>query len=514
MADGFYGLYQGGGPRYNSSQHPQNLHHQARLNRTNSPISVNRGHFSDLPSPTHSPRPVSPGHNQYGMFNQNQTHPGGHNMMMNGPSGQRYNMQLNIAHKFGQAQQAQQAQQGVSSQQLQSQGHQQQQQHHHHVQQQQHQPQQSQQQSQQEHGHAALGHQHSFSSSGLTNSHFGQNNAQNGAGGSGGVKQESTVHWQLQQQLAAESRLSNAGSHYFARQYASQNKASTTLQPSATPANELEDDRPRASNTSESPSTPRQEWQKLDLGGQGLRALNSSFFRYAFLETVFLNNNKLTKIPAAIGKLRNLSHLDLSNNQLSELPPEIGMLSRLKKLYLVDNNLHTLPYEIGYLYQIEVLAIEGNPLSDDIKTEIVQNGVKDFILWLRENAPVTLPPPQRDWLVLDESPDIGEMERFTVMTYNTLGFKYATSQQYRYTPTHALSWDYRKELILREMREHNADFICQQEIDAENFQEYFRPSLAYNDYKGVHWARSKSKTMAEKEARQVDGCAIYYKSNK
>jgi CCR4-NOT transcription complex subunit 6 len=48
------------------------------------------------------------------------------------------------------------------------------------------------------------------------------------------------------------------------------------------------------------------------------------------------------------------------------------------------------------------------------------------------------------------------------MCYNILCEKYATPQQYGYTPTWALEWDYRKDLLLQEMLNYSADIICLQ----------------------------------------------------
>ena len=124
-----------------------------------------------------------------------------------------------------------------------------------------------------------------------------------------------------------------------------------------------------------------------------------------------------------------------------------------------------------------------------------------------------MPPSQRDWIVLNSTPDLEE-ERFTVLDYNILCDKYATRAQYGYTPSHALQWDYRKDLILNEVRAHNADIVCLQEVDAQSFNEYFRPELAYNDYKGSFQSKGRARTMHEHEAKLVDGCATFYKGNK
>jgi len=125
----------------------------------------------------------------------------------------------------------------------------------------------------------------------------------------------------------------------------------------------------------------------LDFGGQGLRVISSPLFAYTFLDKLYLNYNKLTFLPPAIGKLKQLSHLDLSNNQLTELPVEIGMLVKLRNLLFFDNQITNLPNELGSLYQLETLGIEGNPLKEDLKQTIMEEGTKALITLLREEAP-------------------------------------------------------------------------------------------------------------------------------
>ena len=100
------------------------------------------------------------------------------------------------------------------------------------------------------------------------------------------------------------------------------------------------------------------------------------------------------------------------------------------------------------------------------------------------------------------------------MSYNILCDKYATTAQYGYTSSKDLAWDYRKSRILDEIRSHNADIVCLQEIDRESFDDYFRRELSVNDYRGVFWPKSRAKTMAEKDAKLVDGCATFYKGTK
>ena len=100
------------------------------------------------------------------------------------------------------------------------------------------------------------------------------------------------------------------------------------------------------------------------------------------------------------------------------------------------------------------------------------------------------------------------------MDYNILCNKYATRLQYKYTPPRALEWEYRRDLILNEIQALDADIVCLQEVDQENYHEFFRRELAPHDYRGIFWPKSRARTMTEPQARLVDGCAIFYKDRK
>lgn len=69
-------------------------------------------------------------------------------------------------------------------------------------------------------------------------------------------------------------------------------------------------------------------------------------------------------------------------------------------------------------------------------------------------------------------------------------------------------------MILQEVQGRDPDIFCMQEVDQENFNEYFRANLANDNYKGIFWPKGRAKTMAEREAKFVDGCAIFYKNSK
>lgn len=85
---------------------------------------------------------------------------------------------------------------------------------------------------------------------------------------------------------------------------------------------------------------------------------------------------------------------------------------------------------------------------------------------------------------------------------------------YGYTPSEALDWNYRCKLILEEIKNFDAEFVCLQEVDQESFNEVFRSEFAYHDYKGYFSPKARAKTMSEREARVVDGCATFWKGSK
>lgn len=423
------------------------------------------------------------------MFNQGHGHQG-HNVMMNGRQGhQGYGMQMNLGKPFQ---------------------HNQNHQHHGHGHQQ-----------HQEHTGGAHGgqynHQHNISSGGLSNAqpHFAQGHLQNGTPNSvhSGLSKAPNEHWQEQLRMAQIAR-EMTQSHSHARIHPSVSKSIVggTTNGMQKEVDKEERNRPTAQFTAD--AKDNHIWTILDFGGQNLKVITPSLFsNYKFLTKLYLNSNKLSYLHQAIGQLRNLTHLDLSLNSLQYLPPEIGMLTNLKQLLLFDNALDNLPTELGALYQLEMLGIEGNPIPDDMKQIIMEQGTTELIKHFREGANEPNEPNERDWIVLDEIQDM-EQETVSSLSYNILCDKYCTQSQYGYTPSGALAWEHRRELILSELRQRDADIVCLQEIDQDSFNEFFRTQLAVADYKGVFWPKSRARTMSERDAKLVDGCAIFYKHSK
>ncbi|KAI1371337.1 glucose-repressible alcohol dehydrogenase transcriptional effector [Hypoxylon crocopeplum] len=383
-------------------------------------------------------------------------------------------------------------------------------------------PQQHHQNLQQDHS----GHATSTFSSGLMSSvaPFTPSSHQNGnaPGSRGGQGQQYSEHWNEQLRSFKESERAHQTMteqhqpHYFARLRASENKG---IAPALAMTNSAEsavdgelEDRGRPVNVDK--ALDRQDWLNIDFSGQGLKNISIMLFdHYAFLTELYLASNNLTRLPREIGQLRSLRYLDVSHNQLTTLPPELGMCTPLRQLLLYNNLIQTIPPELGALHFLELLGIQGNPLEHDQKQKLVEEGTKALIAHLKEQAPVPIPPNPRVPITIQE--DVGaDKERIRVLSWNTLCDKYATSTQYGYTPASALSWEYRKESIMREFREKNPDVLCLQETAMDAFDTFFTPELKKHGYDGVFYPKTRFKHLTGKDQQSVDGCSIFYKHDK
>ncbi|XP_066157181.1 CCR4-NOT transcription complex subunit 6-like [Euwallacea fornicatus] len=262
-------------------------------------------------------------------------------------------------------------------------------------------------------------------------------------------------------------------------------------------------------------SGKKSTWSELEITGT-IRNLTTSLFQMTHLTGLTLKHNCLQRIPPDICHLVNLRNLDLSHNKLRSLPAELGDLIHLRELQLGNNHLRMLPYELGRLFNLMVLGLMGNPLSKDIMSIYTEpNGTHKLLTFMLDNLQVTTPsPPPRPWIPLARPTASRPACIFTVMCYNVLCDKYATRQMYSYCPSWALNWDYRKKGILEEIQHYAADIINLQEVEMEQFYNFFMPELKAHGYHGIYSPKSRAKHMGEAERKYVDGCAIFYRTSK
>lgn len=59
----------------------------------------------------------------------------------------------------------------------------------------------------------------------------------------------------------------------------------------------------------------------------------------------------------------------------------------------------------------------------------------------------------------------------------------------------------------------SVDFVLQ-EIETEQFSNFFQPKLQQHGYDGIFSPKSRARTMTEEDRKYVDGCAIFYRTSK
>jgi len=256
-----------------------------------------------------------------------------------------------------------------------------------------------------------------------------------------------------------------------------------------------------------------ESWTGLDLSNRGLFKLTRRICYYPHLTALYLSSNNLTSVPDELfTHLTNLVHLDLSYNRITQIPPTVENLQQLKRLLLFSNRLTSLPVQIGRLWKLKQLSVENNPISEP-PMHVLQKGTDEIFGYLRDRVPPCAAPPDRGWISYIENgyvPQDGN--RFRIMSFNILAETYATSERHSYVPCWALSGDYRKQRILKEILQLDADIICLQEVEGKQFSEFFEPELRNEKYAGIFRPKSRARTMDN--TANVDGCAMFFRKEK
>ncbi|KGL74214.1 Leucine-rich repeat-containing protein 8A [Tinamus guttatus] len=81
------------------------------------------------------------------------------------------------------------------------------------------------------------------------------------------------------------------------------------------------------------------------------------------LERLYLNRNKIEKIPTQLFYCRKLRYLDLSHNNLTSIPPDIGLLQNLQNLAVTANRIESLPPELFQCKKLRTLNLGNNVLQ-------------------------------------------------------------------------------------------------------------------------------------------------------
>lgn len=287
----------------------------------------------------------------------------------------------------------------------------------------------------------------------------------------------------------------------------------------------------RMTNTNAEAKHDDQLWHAIDLSNLQIFNISHNLFKYTFLTRLYLNGNALTELPKEIKKLNNLRVLDLSHNRLQNLPNELGACYQLKYLYLFNNMITSFPWEMGNLCSLQFLGCEGNPLDKQQLKILTEKSVTGLIFYLRDNRPEVPLLKDREFIEINADGEVQNKynslkdanlnlnddlknRSFTLMSYNTLCQHYATPKMYRYTPSWALTWEYRRDKLTQQILSYNCDVFCLLEVECKTFEDYWQPMMEKEGYSSAFHAKTRSKTMQGLESKKVDGCCLFYRNSK
>ncbi|CAD7971813.1 unnamed protein product [Amoebophrya sp. A120] len=104
-------------------------------------------------------------------------------------------------------------------------------------------------------------------------------------------------------------------------------------------------------------------------------------------------------------------------------------------------------------------------------------------------------------------------QQFKLMNWNILADQYCNEAQYPYAEPWVLAWDYRKHLILQEIRSIAADIVTLQEVEQDIFETWLRDEMAADGYAGVYQAK-KREPIFVRGRYCVEGCATFWKKSR
>ncbi|WP_232629559.1 leucine-rich repeat-containing protein kinase family protein [Methylobacterium sp. Leaf118] len=150
------------------------------------------------------------------------------------------------------------------------------------------------------------------------------------------------------------------------------------------------------------------EW--LDLSGCGLTALPQDFGRLRRLRVLFCSGNRFERLPAVLGDCPALEQVGFRGTGLREVPAE-ALPPALRWLTLTDNRIARLPDALGARPRLQKLMLAGNALS--ALPESLAGARNLELIRLSANRFAALPPwlaegPRLAWIAWAGNPAEGE----------------------------------------------------------------------------------------------------------
>ncbi|XP_010267941.1 PREDICTED: carbon catabolite repressor protein 4 homolog 1-like isoform X2 [Nelumbo nucifera] len=164
----------------------------------------------------------------------------------------------------------------------------------------------------------------------------------------------------------------------------------------------------------------------------------------------------------------------------------------------------------GYILRLECAAVDkrGNPLSpvNIILTDpviVAPIPRPRFMIEIRS-------PEEFKYLSLEPKSSIAGT--FSVLSYNILSDFYVNTELHGYCPRWALTWEYRRENLLREIVGYEADILCLQEVQSDHFMNFFEPELKKRGYSVIY--KKKKDQLYTRNGSITDGCATFFRRDR
>lgn len=139
-----------------------------------------------------------------------------------------------------------------------------------------------------------------------------------------------------------------------------------------------------------------------------------------------------------------------------------------------------------------------------------RNGPK---YWCLSDSPVELGPSECPFEKRHQHTKdiIASPSMFRCISYNILANLYADSEYSRsvlfaHCPSYALDYDYRRQLLLKEISGYNGDIVCLQEVDKKEFPATFQPFFKY--------VKNMSGVFNNKGYQTAEGVATFFRDDK